>query len=130
MNFEDEKDYIMRIIKEMYRVVFSFLFGKQYEAVVQEAAAKYEVSGKKLDELLSMADGGEINEAENILLDGIDCRDKNHVAAAVLFYQHLSEMEEDFLLQSNYSREEVLDGMKEIMEKAGYGELTDAVMKQ
>ena len=52
MNFEDEKDYIMRIIKEMARVVFSFLFGKQYEAIVQEAVEKYQVSGKKLDELL------------------------------------------------------------------------------
>ncbi|MCI9142998.1 MAG: hypothetical protein HFH87_10300 [Lachnospiraceae bacterium] len=130
MNFEDEKDYIMRIIKEMARVVFSFLFGKQYEAIVQEAAEKYEVSGKKLDELLAMADCGAINEAENILLDGIDYLDKTQVAAAVLFYQYLSEMKEDFLLQSNYSREEVLEGMKEMMEKAGYGELADAVMKQ
>lgn len=130
MNFEDEKDYIMRIIKEMARVVFSFLFGKQYEAIVQEAVEKYQVSGKKLDELLAMADCGAINEAENILLDGIDYREKRDVAAAVLFYQHLSEMEEDFLLRNSYSREEVLDGMKGIMEKAGYGELIDAVMKQ
>lgn len=130
MNFEDEKDYIMRIIKEMARVVFSFLFGKQYEAIVQEAVEKYQVSGKKLDELLAMADCGAINEAENILLDGIDCREKRDVAAAVLFYQHLSEMEEDFLLRNSYSREEVLDGMKGIMEKAGYGELIDVVMKQ
>lgn len=130
MNFEDEKDYIMRIIKEMARVVFSFLFGKQYTAVVRETKDKYEVSGKKLGELLAMADGGEINEAENILLEGIDCRDKNDVAAAVLFYQHLSEMEEDFLLRNNYSREEVLEGMKDIMKKAGYEGLSDAVMKQ
>lgn len=130
MNFEDEKDYIMRMIKEMARVVFSFLFGKEYTVAVQETKEKYEVSGKKLDELLAMADGGEINEAENILLEGIDCRDKNDVAAAVLFYQHLSEMEEDFLLRNNYSREEVLEGMKDIMKKAGYEGLSDAVMKQ
>lgn len=28
MNFTDEKDYIMRMIKEMVRVLFSLAFGK------------------------------------------------------------------------------------------------------
>ena len=30
MNFTDEKDYIMRMIKEMVRVLFSLAFGKEY----------------------------------------------------------------------------------------------------
>ena len=30
MRFEDEKDYIMRMIKEMVSVLFSILLGKQY----------------------------------------------------------------------------------------------------
>ena len=29
MDFTDEKDYIMRIIKEMVRVLFSLVFGKK-----------------------------------------------------------------------------------------------------
>lgn len=33
MNFNDEKDYIMRIIKEMVRVLFSLMFGKQYKSI-------------------------------------------------------------------------------------------------
>ena len=33
MNFEDEKDYLMRIIKEMIRALMSFAFGKRYVAV-------------------------------------------------------------------------------------------------
>lgn len=36
MNFEDEKDYIMRMIKEFARVLFSLMFGKQYVSVEQE----------------------------------------------------------------------------------------------
>ena len=32
MNFEDEKDYIMRIIKEMIRALMSFALGKRYVA--------------------------------------------------------------------------------------------------
>ena len=88
MNFEDEKDYIMRIIKESVQLLFSLMLGKNYVSVEQELKNKYEVSGRTLDDLLSMADDGKINEAENIILDGIDYGSKNEVAAAALFYQH------------------------------------------
>ena len=33
MIFEDEKDYIMRMIKEMVRVLFSLMLGKKYTKV-------------------------------------------------------------------------------------------------
>lgn len=36
MNFTDEKDYIMRMIKEMVRVLFSLAFGKEYVSVELE----------------------------------------------------------------------------------------------
>lgn len=125
MRYEDEKDYIMRIIKEAVRVLFSLLFGKTYVSVEQELENKYEISGKTLNDLLEMADDGDINEAENIVLSGIDYHNKNEVAAAALFYQHLSEKEECFLTANNYSAEEVLEGMKQIMQKSGYEELID-----
>mgnify|MGYP000323298479 FL=1 len=64
MNFTDEKDYIMRMIKEMVRVLFSLAFGKEYVSVELEKENKYEVIGKKF---LDMIDLGKINEAENIL---------------------------------------------------------------
>lgn len=123
MNFEDEKDYIMRIIKEMVSVLFSVLLGRKFVSVELELANKYEVSGKDLRDLLAMVDKGDINEAENLLLDGMDYANQDEVAAAALFYQYLSEKEEAFLLQNNYSKEEVLEGMKWVMQKAGYADL-------
>ncbi|SEL28315.1 hypothetical protein SAMN04487770_10869 [Butyrivibrio sp. ob235] len=70
MTFDDEKDYIMRIIKEVARVLFSLMLGKKYVAVEMEKDNGYEVSGKKLEDFLMMIDQGMINEAENQLLDG------------------------------------------------------------
>ena len=93
MYFTDEKDYIMRMIKEMVRVLFSLMFG----SVELEKENKYEVSGKNLKDFLDMIDSGEINEAENILLDSIDYTDRNEVMAAALFYQYLSEKDSEFL---------------------------------
>lgn len=126
MTIDDEKDYIMRIIKEMVRMLFSLLFGRRYSAVEVENVNKYEVEGKSLDELLDMADAGQINEAENILLDGIDYGNKENVAMAALFYRHLSEMDDSFLMDNNYSKEEVLEGMKSLVREAGYPDISNS----
>ena len=123
MRFEDEKDYIMRMIKEMVSVLFSILLGKQYVSVDEERKNGYEVSGADLNDLLDMIDNGQINEAENLMLDDIDYSDKKGLAAALLFYQYLSEKKKDFLQDHDYSDEEILEGAKQILQKAGYGDI-------
>jgi hypothetical protein len=127
MTFDDEKDYIMRIIKEMVRVLFSLMLGKKYVAVEMERDNGYEVSGRKLAELLEMIDRGEINKAENLLLESLDYSDKNSIAAAAMFYQYLSEKGEEFLIEHDFSREEVLDGISRLMRQAGYADVIDIV---
>ena len=123
MDFTDEKDYIMRMIKEAVRVLFSLVFGKKYVSVELETENKYEVSGKKLKDFLDMIDLGQINEAENILLDGIDYTNKEEVMSAALFYQHLSEKDNEFLERNNYTKEEVLSGFRQLLAQSGYDEL-------
>lgn len=123
MYFTDEKDYIMRMIKEMVRVLFSLMFGKKYVSVELEKENKYEVSGKNLKDFLDMIDSGEINEAENILLDSIDYTDRNEVMAATFFYQYLSEKDSEFLKNNNYTKEEVMSGFKQLLMQSGYTDL-------
>ena len=123
MYFTDEKDYIMRMIKEMVRVLFSLMFGKKYVSVELEKENKYEVSGKNLKDFLDMIDSGEINEAENILLDSIDYTNNNEVIEVALFYQYLSEKDNKFLENNNYTKEEVLSGFKQLLMKSGYSDL-------
>lgn len=127
MQYNDEKDYIMRMIKEITRVLFSILLGKPYVQVELSEENKYRVSGKDIDEYKRMVDLGEINEAENILLEDIDYASNEEVTAALLFYQYIAKKDELFLKQSNYSMEEVLDGMKQLAEQAGYKEMCDFV---
>ena len=129
MNFNDEKDYIMRIIKEMVRVLFSLMLGKQYQSVELPEENKYEVSGKALEELKNMVNEGFINEAENILLESIDYTQKREVLAAILFYQYISEKDIDFLEAHNYSKEEALDGIRRLAEKQGFGQISSLLME-
>ena len=123
MYFTDEKDYIMRMIKEMVRVLFSLMFGKKYVSVELEKENKYEVSGKNLKDFLDMIDSGQINEAENILLDNIDYTNNDDVMAAGLFYQYLSEKDSEFLINNNYTKEEVLSGFKQLLVQSEYNNL-------
>ena len=129
MNFNDEKDYVMRIIKEMVRVLFSLMLGKQYKSVEQPEENKYEVAGKALEEFEKMIDAGLINEAENILLESIDYTQKEDVIAAILFYQYIGERDSDFLAAHNYSKEEALDGIKRLAEQQGYDYITSLLME-
>ena len=123
MYFSDEKDYIMRMIKEMVKILFSLICGKKYVSVEFEKENKYEVSGKNLKNFLDMIDSGKINEAENILLDSIDYTDRNEVMAAALFYQYLSEKDSEFLKNNNYTKEEVMSGFKQLLMQSGYTDL-------
>ena len=123
MYFTDEKDYIMRMIKEMVRILFSLIYGKKYVSVELEKENKYEVSGKNLKSFLDMIDSGQINEAENILLDNIDYANNDEVMAAALFYQYLSEKDSEFLINNNYTKEEVLSGFKQLLVQSEYNNL-------
>ena len=123
MLYEDEKDYIMRMIKEMVRVLFSLMLGKQYTQVELPGENRFLVSGKNLGDLKEMADRGKINEAENLLLENLDYENKEEVTAAVLFYEYVGQMEEGFLKKNGYSLEEVYDGLMQIARNSGYGEL-------
>lgn len=70
-----------------------------------------------------MIDLGKINEAENILLDSIDYTNNNEVIEVALFYQYLSEKDNKFLENNNYTKEEVLSGFKQLLMKWGYSDL-------
>ena len=123
MGVVDEKDYIMRMIKEMVQVLFSLVFGKKYVSVELEDENKYEVSGNTLKYFFDMIDQGDINEAENLLLEDLDYTNKEEVMAAAFFYQHLSQKDDDFLRINDYTKEEVLFGFKQLLEKSGYKDL-------
>lgn len=125
MQFDDERDYLMRMIKEVSRILFSLMLGKEYVQVELSEENKYTVSGDSLDDYLFMIDCGEINEAENRLLEHIDYQNRDDVVAATWFYKYLSGKSRQFMEEHNYSSQEVLDGLRDLAEKSGYGEICD-----
>ena len=120
MLYDEEKDYMMRMIREISRVLFSILFGKKYTQVETELGNKFRTEGTPQDALKDLVDHGKIDEAENVLLEDIDYESKEDVAEAVLFYRYLGELSDEFLEHHDFSREEVLDGLRNLAENAGF----------
>ena len=120
MLYDEEKDYVMRMIREVSRVLFSIIFGKQYTQVEAEIENKYQTAGTPQNALRDLVDRGEIDKAENMPLEDIDYSDRGDVAAAVVFYQYLGEKPDEFLEQHDFSKEEVLEGLENLAENAGY----------
>ena len=54
MYLEDEQDYIMRMIRQMVRALFSVILGKKYQMVEFPDENKYNVSGKPLEDYLQI----------------------------------------------------------------------------
>ncbi len=130
MHYDDEKDYIMRMIKETARILFSLVLGKTHVQVELPEENKFDVSREKLDEYIAMIDAGKINEAENLLLENIDYANREETAAAILFYQYIGEKGDAFLRENNYSLEEVYDGLKTLAERTGYKEVCDILKSE
>ncbi len=119
-----EQDYIMRQIKEMIRAVLKLLFNIDTESAMTQWAEKSEAHAS-IGPLLKLVDEGKINEAENALYDITeDCREGS-LKTALLFYAHLNEKSDSFLEAHNFSRDEVKQGLKDILSRFGLGSISD-----
>ena len=122
-----DKDYIMRMVHEAVRTLIRLIFGSDMDHEEKDL-----VSLEKLElfkKLTAMIDDGEINEAENLLLDGLDPNDRDYFEMALLFYEKLGAKTEEFLLEHDYTQDEVVDGLKYIVDYYGHGELWDVISK-
>lgn len=123
-----EQDYIMRLIKEMVRAILKLLFHIDTEAPVTELLKSSEQQ-ETLEALLRMIDDGRINEAENRLSDLIDETDKENLKTALLFYFALNEKTDEFLLENNFSRDEIRLGIESVTEKFGVRGLAESFLE-
>lgn len=124
-----EQDYIMRLIKEMVRTILKLIFDIDMDSPAEEmlVGTKYEAV---LKELLHMVDNGNINEAEDKLFDLSEDDEKYKLKTAVLFYAYLNKKDDDFLEKNNFSREEIVMGLKTIISDYGLGDIAEAFLSE
>lgn len=120
----EDQDYVMRIVHEWIRTLIRLIFNKDIDKG-DDAVIPLEVM-EQFRKLRAMIDDGEINEAENILLEGLREGDRAYFEMSLLFYEKLSGKTDEFLAGHDYSREEVVDGLKYVVNYYGYTSLLEA----
>ena len=117
-----EKDYIMRLIHGIARILARMLFNRELEEDGEFAAVMEEAERESDDYLRQMVDDGKVNEAEEKLFDLITSTswDEKQKAALVLsFYDYLNDKSDEFLAAADFSREEIIRGLEDGMKAVG-----------
>jgi len=118
-----EQDYITRMINGNIRTILKLVFhmeGNQEDNIVlenEEVAQKY----IRLTDLINV---GKVNEAENILLEELDYSDIKGFEMGLKFYSYLNDIDQDFLEECDYTKKEIVQGIKDMSKMYGYGGLT------
>lgn len=119
-----ENDFVMRTIHDMTRMILKLLFGIDPEAEDYELNQE---SDEVYQKLLNMIKEGQINEAENWVYELTEKADMDYLEVGVLFYDRLNELDNKTLDHLNYSREEIAEGLKSLLDRYGYAGLAESL---
>lgn len=124
-----EQDYIMRLVKEMIRTILKLIFDIDMDSPEEKLIAETKY-GDALKNLLQMIDNGNINEAEDALFELPENNDKYKLEAAMIFYAHLNQKDNDFLEKHDFSREEIVMGLKTMISDYGLGDIAETFLSE
>lgn len=123
-----EQDYIVRLIYEIIRTLFRLIFRIDLE---KKNGYQFEVKYRqqRYEELILLADKGKINEAENQLLTSLNVYEIQDLELALRFYLYLNEKENAYLEMYDFTRKEIVDGIRMVCRIFGYGNMADSLME-
>lgn len=114
-----EKDSLSREIDELIRVIGDVFLGKkntEYEVIKDEAHKDCNALYYRIDKAFLE---GKINEAENILFENISIENPSYLEIAIDFYTKLNQKTQEELESMQFSKEEIVEGIKDIMDMFG-----------
>lgn len=114
-----EQDWLCKQIEMLVRFVAKVVFGKDTSEgtrLIQESTEGTNLLYRDIKELLLK---GEICQAENLLFENLDVNNKNNLAVAVEFYSKLNELSDEELEKHFFSRSEIQEGLKNVMQMYG-----------
>ena len=113
-----QQDWLMRQIQMLSQFVAKLIFKKdaiKYEITNELNLTRTDLLYGALRELLLKS---EICEAENLLFDNYEDSEE-YLKLAVDFYDSLNKMDDAELEAGNFSREEIREGLSELLRRYG-----------
>ena len=109
-----EKDWFLREIKAVVESIARLVFKRDrvsYEVADESRLTEPDMLHRALTALLL---SGKICEAEDYLFANFVPGNRDHLLVALDFYQRLGEMRDEELESANFSRAEILEGLRDI----------------
>ena len=118
----ESNDWLLKQINVVSEFLQKLFTDMETNRKVKENA-EYKKDSFEFERLLeNLIDQDKINEAENILFDRLESNNSNNLMYATIaarFYNRLKELSDEKLHKSNYSREEILQGLNDLCEMFG-----------
>lgn len=113
-----EQDYLMRIIKDIAKLLAKLILQKETASIDTSEDKEQTENHFLYKRLVNLADNGKINEAENLLYD-IDTTDLQNYEVVLAFYTYLNDYTDDYLEECNFTRQEIESGLHDLSKKFG-----------
>ena len=109
-------DYFLRQIEDMGRMLGEILFMKKQDPIPDfDEEGNLLESGLLYRRLCTMLDARDVNGAENILFETLErYPEYDFLRVALQFYTDLEKWTDTELEKADFSRQEILEGMREI----------------
>ena len=120
-----QDDYILRQIREMVHAVMKMLFDVNVKELSPDVIED-DVSRNILNDLITLADEGNIDDAENKLYEITCDGDRTNLEIGLLFYYHLNGKGDEFLEANDFSREEIMLGIQDLAERYNLSGIAEA----
>lgn len=109
------QDWLMRQIEAIAATLTYLLTGRKTPAATVMPEEQTLSDTNSLYRLLRcLTQQGRICEAENLLFDAMDRNDPEAAKAGVRFYADINQLSDTALEAQDFSREEILSGLKEL----------------
>ena len=111
-----QNDYILREIENLSRLVANVFFHKDSSRLeIVDEQGRISESGLLYCKLKALLHDGKINEAENLLFKEVEQNaTAENMMVAAQFYNDLQQLDDSSLLDYDFSRQEIVDGIKAI----------------
>ena len=114
-----KQDWLMRQIEVLAVAVAQLVFGKggvEYDLKEEDGQTRSDGVERALAELIEQ---DRLGEAEDLLFAGMDRVDLAGLARALDFYQTANRLSDETLGRQGFTRQELLEGLREAVERYG-----------
>lgn len=122
-----KNDWIMTEISKAIKFLLLILFNKKetdLEYLYVMESPRYKLQFERIKDLVRE---GRASEAEDLLFEREDSSDMVNFEIALWFYNELNSMDDSRLSEMNFTRTEIKDGLRDLLNQYGFTEYAKTI---